>query len=241
MKRATLLVMFWFVIVPALFWAAIDAVAARPSETITPSAGLPGCFQDNELNESLDTLKLQAGLDVGRVSQSLLTKARRAPACRTQLVQTLIRGMEQAENTTNHSENYHLWKNGANLLAELKATEALDLLIANIALNDGFPSSLDDFPAVVAILRIGVPAIPKLQTVLSNDSAPDRRRFAALCIAYIGGAEARKALTSALPSEADPCVKNFLRISVQAFNNKEKPNHISSALNGKWLSAFYCR
>jgi len=149
--------------------------------------------------------------------------------------------MEQAENTTNHSENYHLWENGASLLAELKATEALDLLIANIDLNDGFPSSLDDFPALVAILRIGVPAIPKLQTVLSNDPAPHRRRFAALCIAYTGGSQALSALTSALPGETDPCVKNFLRISVQAFDNKEKPNHISSELNGKWLSAFYCR
>jgi len=126
------------------------------------------------------------------------------------------------------------------MLADLKATEALDLLIANIDFTNGFESSLNDFPALVAILEIGAPAIPKLQIALKNDSVPHRRKFAALCIAYIGGDQARRALTNALPVETDPCVKKFLELSLQAFDNKEKPNHISSALNGKWLAAFYC-
>lgn len=132
---------------------------------------------------------------------------------------------------------------GASLLGELKATEALDLLIANIDFTDGWSTKISEHytPALVAILRIGQPGIPKLQTVLNNDSLAGRRQFAAFAIAYIGGGDAREALKSALPRETDPCVKGFLKVSLEAFNNKERPNHVSSALNGKWLSAFYCR
>ena len=124
-----------------------------------------------------------------------------------------------------------------------QGAEALDLLIANIDFTDGFSTTISEshFPALVAIVRIGQPAIPKLQAVLSNDSESDRRKFAAFCIAYMGGDHAKMALKTALPRETDTCVKRFLQISLTAFNNKEKPNHISSALNGKWLGAFYCR
>jgi hypothetical protein len=47
--------------------------------------------------------------------------------------------MAQATNpTTNQYENYFLWLHGASLLADLKSTEALDLLIANIDFTDGW-------------------------------------------------------------------------------------------------------
>jgi len=125
----------------------------------------------------------------------------------------------------------------------LKATEALDLLIANIDFTDGWSASISEhhFPALAAILRIGQPAIPKLQIALNNDSKPHRRKFAAFGIAYIGGAQAKTALKGAMSGENDPCVKNFLKVSLQAFDNKAKPNHIRSELNSKWLAAFYCR
>ena len=188
-------------------------------------------------------MKLQGGPDVAKVYESFLTKARTSPACRTEVIEVLIRAMEQAsKETTNQNERFFLWQHGAGLLAELKATEALDLLVAHIDFTDGWSASISQFhsPVLVAILQIGSPALPKLEVLLKNDSVPDRRKFAAFSIAYIGGAEAREALSTALPGETDPCVKNFLKLSLQAFDNKKKPNHISSALNGKWLGAFYC-
>lgn len=198
------------------------------------------CFQRTEVIESLATLKRQPDRDVGRVSESLLAKAKTSPECRSQLVQTLITAMGQASSTTNHPENYFLWRNGASLLADLKAIEALDLLIANIDLTDNFSIKLSDCPPMVAIRKFGAPAIPKLQIALTNDPVPHRRRFAAFAIADIGGSQARTALKSALPNETDSCTKELLRVSLQAFNNKAKPNHISAALYSKWVSAFYC-
>ena len=239
MIRAILVGTFGLVVLPALAWLAMDPLNARASNTFTQQVPLAQCFHDNELSKSLATLKLQMGPDVRKVYQSLLAKGRSAPGCRIQLVQALIRGLEQG--TGNRIENSFLWQNGASMLADLNATEALDLLIANIDFSDGFESSLNDFPAVVAILKIGAPAIPQLETVLRKDSVPHRRKFAAFCIVYIGGGQAKRALKDALPVETDACVKNFLELSLKAFDNKANPNHISSALNGKWLAAFYCR
>src|SRR6185503_20598483 len=101
--------------------------------------------------------------------------------------------MEQTTNPApNQYENYLLWQHGASLLADLKATEALELLIANIDLTDGWSTSISQShtPALVAILNIGTPAIPKLQIALNNDLVPHRRRLAALAIAHIGGRQA---------------------------------------------------
>jgi len=242
MKRAFFLVMLPLVLVLPM-WTAVGATNARSSKMIMRSFRFPQCFQDAELNESVATLKQQGGADVARVSESLLIKARTSPACRRQVVQALIRSLAQTTNPkANQYENFFLWLHGASLLADLKATEALDLLIANIEFTDGWSASISEshFPALVAILKIGEPAIPKLQHTLTNDTSPNRRKFAAFDIAYIGGSEAKKALSTAISSETDPCVKNFVKVSLQAFDNKAKPNHISSELNGKWLSAFYC-
>jgi hypothetical protein len=244
MMNRTVLITYLLVTVSAVIWLVSDAVNTRASKTITQSDRFARCFHNTELSESIATLKQQGGADVAKASESLLTQARTADGCRTEVVQALISGMAQATNPTmNQYQNFFLWLHGASLLADLKATEALDLLIANIDFTDGWSASISEshFPALVAILRIGQPAIPKLQIVLTKDPESDRRKFAAFALAYIGGSQARRALTSALPGETDPCVKNFVRLSIQAFDNKAKPNHISSELNGKWLSAFYCR
>jgi len=243
MNRTVLLATFLLAIVSAVLWLVIDAVEARTSETITQSVHSARCFHDTDLRESIATLKQQGGADVAKVSESFLTKARTANECRIQVIQALISSMTQATNpTTNQYENFFLWLHGGSLLGNLNATEALDLLIANIDFTDGFSTTISEshFPALVAIVRIGQPAIPKLQAVLSNDSESDRRKFAAFCIAYIGGGQAKTALKNAMSTETDPCVKDFLKVSLQAFDNKAKPNHISSELNGKWLAAFYC-
>ena len=244
MNRTVLWVTFLLVIVSTFIWSAIDAVDARTSETIRQSVASAPCFHDTELRESIATLKQQEAAAIATVSASLLSKAKAASGCRTQVVQALINSMAQATNPAgNQYENFFLWLHGTSMLADLKATEALDLLIANIDFTDGWSTSISErhTPALVAILKIGVSAIPKLQIALTNESVPYRRQFAAFAIAYIGGGQARRALKSALPGETDPCVKKFLEVSLRAFDNREKPNHISSALNGKWLSAFYCR
>jgi hypothetical protein len=244
MKHPIALITLSLFIVFARLWFAIDAVEARSSDAITQQVHLKPCFRGNELSWSLGTLKqYERGAEVTKVYESLLTRARFSSGCRTEVIDAVIKSLEQVStDTTDQNEKFLFWQHGAGLLGELKATEALDLLIANIDLTDGWSASITEYhvPALAAILRIGVPAIPKLEIALRNDAVPYRRKLAALCIASIGGGHARRALTSALPGESDPCVKRFLQLSLQAFDNRAKPNHISSELNGKWFSAFYC-
>ena len=231
------------VIVSAGMCLATNAVDARTSLTTTHSVGSAPCLQDTELRESIAGLKQQFGPDLWKVSESLLRKAKVGSGCRKQIVEALITTMAQTTDPKgNQYENFFFWLSGASMLADLKATEALDLLIANIDFTDGWSIQLTEnhTPALAAILRFGVLAIPKLQIVLMGDTVLSRRQFAAYAIAYIGGAQAKTALKSALPRETDPCLKKFLEVSLKAFNNKEKTNHISSALKGKWLGAFYC-
>ncbi|HKR96043.1 MAG TPA: HEAT repeat domain-containing protein, partial [Candidatus Angelobacter sp.] len=110
---------------------------------------------------------------------------------------------------------------------------------ANLGFTDNFTSSLTHYPAMGAVTMIGEAAIPKLELVLTKDAEPNIRRLAAWCISYIGGSRAKRALVKALPHENDPCLKKFLRISLELFANKKEPNHIPSE-NGEWWSAFYC-
>lgn len=96
---------FGLVVLTALALLPIGAVAARTSNTFTESVRLTQCFQDDELSEQLTTLKLQMGPDERKVYQYLLAKGRSAPRCRTQLVQALIRVIEQSEQSNgSHSE-----------------------------------------------------------------------------------------------------------------------------------------
>jgi len=151
------------------------AVKTFSSETIPKSVHFEQCFHDAELTDSLATLKLQGLAEVSKVSVSLLTRARNTPGSRAEVVRELIRAMERTPNPIrNQDENYFLWVHGSALLAELNATEALDLLVANIDLSDGWSASIsqEHLPALVAILRMGEPAIQKLQLFFETTQSP---------------------------------------------------------------------
>jgi hypothetical protein len=137
-------------------------------------------------------------------------------------------------------ERYPMWDNGARVLAELRAVEALDLLIANLGFTDDFSISMSHYPSVSAVIDIGAPALYKLELVLHQNPDPNMRKLATFCIALIGGAKARVALTKALSNETDKCLRTFLTLSLEMFDNKVKPNHILREKDGRWYSAFYC-
>lgn len=200
------------------------------------------CLTNAEIDKRLLVFKKQLdGEDVFQAKRSLLAAAKRSQPCRQRVIRALTSAMAQLNDHSASSEAYPLWDNGARLLADLRAIEALDLLIANLGFNDDFTSSLSHYPAVGAVTTIGQAAIPKLEFVLTKDSDPNIRKLAAFCIADIGGSQARSVLAKALPNEKDKCLNNFLRISLKMFANKTRPNHIpSDKENGEWWSAFYC-
>jgi hypothetical protein len=205
------------------------------------------CLAPTDLSRALTTLKSYlAGAELSKVEDSLRSNARKSPECRERVIQVLITAMAQSDREVQvdgvpfgDSQTYFLWRNGSNLLAEFRATEALDLLVKNLDVNDGLSVSLSHYPAVDAVIRMGQPAIPKLEAVLKDNAQPYMRKFAIFCIGYIGGPKARNALTRALPRETDPCVSKFIRTSLELLSDTDHPNHIVPG-EAKWYSAFYC-
>ena len=198
------------------------------------------CLATTEIDKRLLVFKKKlAGEELYQAKRSLLAAARRSQACRQRVIRALTSAMAQLNDHSASSEAYPLWHNGARLLADLHAVEALDLLTANLGFTDDFTISLTHYPAMNAVITIGQAAIPKLELVLTKHSDPGIRKLAAFCIADIGGSRAKSVLAKALPNQKDKCLINFLRVSLKMFANKTRPNHIPSD-NGEWWGAFYC-
>jgi hypothetical protein len=131
----------------------------------------------------------------------------------------------------------NLWREGARLLGDLKATESLDLLLSHITMTDGgWSSTMTQHPALEGIIRMGPLAIPKLERLLRN-SDWQTRHYTTYCLASIGGLLARKAIQDALPDETDACVKRFMLISITRIDIKHGG---MTADHGEWAKAFLC-
>jgi len=175
--------------------------------------------------------------------QFLLNKARISVPCHATIANAIVSALDRSNRDLTQDEtSFLLWRNACDLLGDMHATEALDFLAENLAVTDGLSISLSHYPAVSAVIKIGVASIPALNTVLTQNADPHIRKFAAVSIASIGGSNARKTLEAALLTEKDQCVSDFIKASLNAFDNKQYPNHVMASSNAQWLDAFYyCR
>jgi hypothetical protein len=131
------------------------------------------------------------------------------------------------------------WLYGTEVMVKLRPYEALDFLLSNLTLSDGTGFGSAHLPATKAVIKIGSIAIPKLSLVLRNSSDRRTRLFAVYCIGFIGGGSALRALKNALPTESDPRIMKFIRLTINAFQNTKLPNHLTSKDHTEWLVAFY--
>lgn len=210
------------------------------TESITPPGSQGACMTDRDVAESLATLS--SPLSKPEVQRErLLSYARRSPKCRARIVAALLQAMNKPDlNLERDQASFFLWHYGGEVLRALRASEALDLLIANLGVTDGASASMTHFPAVETVIGIGPISIPKLSHKLKHEERPGIRRLAVFCIAKIGGTPAKQALLEALPKENDKCVSDFIKLTLKSFDNKEQPNQIAVEDTGKWFSAFYC-
>src|SRR5215216_1011513 len=181
---------------------------------------------------------------------TLLNVANESNACKQAIVQALMVAMDQPNlDFERHTSDYYLWREGSQLLGELRAVEALDLLISHLDLTNGFHSGSMVFqPAILGVRQMGQAAIPKLALALQQHAKPSIRLAAAYCLADIGGVAAMNALTRAQEGESNSCIANFIRVSLKTFSYKTKSgisfdNKAPQAnLDGRrsWLMAFQC-
>ncbi len=106
---------------------------------------------------------------------------------------------------------YATWYDVADLLGELRATEAIGELVKRLDYNDGTVGlSNAHWPAVRALIKIGEPAVPELARAL-NEGTVLIRGFAAGALGQIGGSQAKQALERALGTERDESVRESIR------------------------------
>jgi hypothetical protein len=181
---------------------------------------------------------------------TFLNVARHSNICRNEVVHALMKVMDKPNlDFERQPSDYYLWREGSQLLGELKATEALDLLISHLDMNNGFHSASMVFqPAVLGVRLIGQAAIPKLALALQRNPQAGIRMAAAHCLTSIGGESAMNALRQAQESESNPCVANFILVSLKTFTYKSKSGisfgnkapQANEQARQSWLLAFRC-
>ncbi|HEU4386391.1 MAG TPA: ankyrin repeat domain-containing protein [Blastocatellia bacterium] len=104
------------------------------------------------------------------------------------------------------------WMTAVNVLGELRATEAIDVLVENLDRTgqNGIILSIHIKPVSSALENIGAPALPKLIQALSQ-AKPSIRIETAWVLFSIDKQVARAALEAACESEKDDSVKNAFK------------------------------
>ena len=180
----------------------------------------------------------------GQAAIKLTDEAAQSRECRDAVVNDLMRALNEADLENDRSA-FFLWRKGSGILGELKAVEALDLLIDHLDLNDGlFSASMYHQPVVPAVESMGEVAVPKLGFALKHHPNRDVRLAAALCLADIDGSAALQELNSALDTETDKCVRRFITFSLQpptdTSSSKRPPTAKGGSVFLDRLLAFTC-
>jgi hypothetical protein len=194
------------------------------ARSIGPIIGYKDCTNESGIRMAL--LQLSSGDydQTHKARSALMNFARQSNACRQEIVHALIKVMDQPNlDFERQPSNYYLWREGSQLLGELNAIEALDLLISHLDTTNGFHSASMIFqPAILGVRQMGQAAVPKLTLALKENPKAGIRMAAAYCLTEIGGTPAMNALTQVQAGETNQCVANFIKISLNTFTYKSK-------------------
>lgn len=156
--------------------------------------------------------------DQQMIAQDLIRIASRSAVARRAVIAALIGVLKDESAWAGHVP--HTWLSAAHLLARLKATEALDLLIPQL---DNPLTPLSVFNGVLPVVRIvskmGTSAVPSLEPAL-GDPKPSIRRAAAIALGRIGGQHAEVVLTRALTIEKDDTVLGEIRSALSVITGQ---------------------
>jgi len=218
-----------------------DLIRSASSLVVRTEVNSP-CLAERAVSSKLETLSsAQSHSDQETAQTELIHDAMKSPECRKLIVTAILRAMNQPNVDLRHdTKSFYLWHYGSEILASLKAEEALDLLIEHFDLDDGTPFPLNHHPALVSVITMGSIAIPKLESVLMQNGNPNSRQYAVFCLASIGGSGAKKVLVQALASESNKCVSSFIKASLDGFKTSKLHDQIGADSRTDWYAAFLC-
>ena len=229
--------LLFFLLFAVLTLFNVDSSAARSGG---PNKRFIGqCVTEDELANAVVSLSRQ--YDEAQVAQRFLRQsAKRSSTCRLRVVGAVMGAMNKPNLDIRRDQAAaNLWREGAVLLGDLKATQSLDLLLSHIKMTDGgFTLTMTHQPALSGIIRMGTLAIPKLKPLLQSKDW-QTRHYAVYCLFWIGGTSARRELERALPVETDQCVKKFMSVSLKIM--KEVKETVRGTNDqSEWVKSFIC-
>ena len=198
----------------------------------------PTCLSADEISNALRQFTSENASEILQAYDLLLAKSGESQRCRAEVVAALMKALDRPNlDFTADRDSYYLWRYGAELLGELKATEALDLLIPRLVLVNkmAFSTSMNHQPALKGVVKMGAAAIPKLDAALRSNPDTGVRFYSVVCIAMIGGPGAASSLREASNSESDECVRHIISVSLANFDDNGNLKDRS-----RWFSSLAC-
>lgn len=224
----------------------MSELASEPAVLAAADRRIAAACSQLDVNVAIRHLASEDWGEAEKTRNILREYSKESPGCRHEIIEALTKSMTKPNlNFVTDQFTYRLWLHGSMLLGDLKAVEAMDLLIDHLDLNDGsFSSSMVHQPAILGVTGMGVIAVPKLGIALQQSANRNLRLAAAFCLASIGGQEAMDTLKQALSSESDQCVRRFitLTIEVPAYTKQSRPQPSAKDSDVLWqrLMAFRC-
>jgi hypothetical protein len=210
-----------------------------PVESATLAAEPRACVSKQELAVTIERFSsTQSFRELEAARVRLMNSAKLSGKCRRAVVSAIMAAMDKPQ--LDAYRDFNLWRYGSHLLGDLKATEALDLLIKNLSFTDGSSINVTHYPAMEGVIMIGQPGISKLGSALRRNAETSYRFNAVFCIAQIGGREATQELRRALSSEPDLCIRRFINVSIEVLNNSGAAGKMTVQDRDKWFVALSC-
>jgi HEAT repeat protein len=172
--------------------------------------GSPGDTRSR--NESPEQLLRQATSKCVGQRHKAMNGLQKLAAKDSKMRRMVVEGLMKILDTDNIP--FGAWADAAELLGEVKANEAIPILVRHIDFTDGTVGlSLAHFPAVRALASIGDPALKALSESLDNPRG-SARSATARAFAAIGNPDVLPALRKALERETDENAKVELRSAI---------------------------
>lgn len=174
--------------------------------------------------ESIQTLVLSLispeELVRNAAASKLLKTAQASPDERNAVIKEIMASVAQkpeldGTHTVLSPVIFEYWRSVTMILMELKASEAIDAMVACIQCSNGYSGTMGEPPASYALVRMGGIAIPKLSHALLNEPNGYKRIKIVLCLSRIGGPQAKSALKKALSSESDKTVREYIKSALR--------------------------
>ena len=133
---------------------------------------------------------------------------------RISIIKDLLRTVESEDELDGHhfvlNRTFLFWRSTTIIFAEVRALEALDVMIRCIDASNGLSGTQGEPPSAYALVRMGPVAVPKLSEALINEPNSANRVRIVLCLSRIPGPEAVAALKRVLKTETNKGVRYYI-------------------------------